>query len=52
VSSTGAQGKGNSLDPAITTDGRFVAFQSDASKLVAGDTNGKGDIFVRGPLHP
>src|SRR5262249_5319963 len=32
--------------PAISADGRFVAFESDASDLVAGDTNGKGDVFV------
>ncbi|HEY1738702.1 MAG TPA: hypothetical protein VGI86_08335 [Acidimicrobiia bacterium] len=31
---------------AISNDGRFVAFQSDATNLVAGDTNGMGDIFV------
>ena len=52
VSSTGAQGNGYSIDPAITPNGRFVAFQSTASNLVAGDTNGKDDIFVRGPLQP
>lgn len=32
---------------AISTDGRFVAFDSDASDLVANDTNHKVDIFVR-----
>ena len=31
---------------AISGDGRFVAFQSDATNLVSGDTNGVGDIFV------
>src|SRR5207244_3314678 len=31
----------------ISADGRFVAFESDASNLVAGDTNGALDIFVR-----
>ena len=36
--------------PAISADGRFVAFSSDASNLVAGDTNGRGDIFVRDRL--
>jgi Tol biopolymer transport system component len=30
-----------------SADGRFVAFQSDASNLVAGDTNGALDVFVR-----
>jgi hypothetical protein len=52
VSSTGAQGNGGSIDPAITPDGRFAAFHSAASNLVAGDTNGQDDIFVRSPLQP
>jgi len=30
----------------ITPDGRFVAFESSASNLVANDTNGAPDIFV------
>ena len=34
----------------ITSDGRFVAFQSDVNNLVPGDTNGFTDAFVRGPL--
>ena len=33
--------------PAISADGRFVAFPSFASNLVMGDTNGVGDVFVR-----
>jgi Tol biopolymer transport system component len=33
--------------PAISADGRFVAFVSGADDLVPGDTNGKSDIFVR-----
>ena len=31
----------------VTADGRFVAFASPGSDLVAGDTNGVSDIFVR-----
>jgi Tol biopolymer transport system component len=46
VDSSGNQGDGHSWDPSISADGRFVAFQSDATNLVAGDTNGIGDIFV------
>lgn len=38
-------GQVNSL--AVSTDGRYVAFESDASNLVPSDTNGVGDIFVR-----
>jgi parallel beta-helix repeat protein len=48
VSSAGAQGDAQSLSRSgISDDGRFVTFQSEASNLVSGDTNGKGDIFVR-----
>ena len=32
--------------PSISADGRFVAFESLASNLVPGDTNGVGDVFV------
>lgn len=35
------------LSPAISQDGRFVGFISDAAKLVPGDTNGFWDAFVR-----
>ena len=31
----------------LTPDGRYVAFESRASNLVAGDTNGVADVFVR-----
>ena len=40
VASAGNQGNGDSDDPAISADGRYVAFQSFASNLVPGDTNG------------
>jgi Tol biopolymer transport system component len=43
----GAQADEPSADPALSRDGRFVAFGSDAANLVPGDTNGTGDIFVR-----
>jgi Tol biopolymer transport system component len=46
VSSNGAEANGGSTSPAISADGRFVAFYSDASNLVSGDTNGVADIFV------
>jgi Tol biopolymer transport system component len=32
--------------PAISADGRSVAFESDADNLVPGDTNGRRDVFV------
>lgn len=51
VSSTGVQGNGDSAFDTwgsfISSDGRFVVFQSFASNLVPGDTNGRPDIFVR-----
>ncbi len=37
----------SSITPAISADGRFVAFGSPASNLVPDDTNGVHDIFVR-----
>src|SRR5690242_7876926 len=45
--SSGNQANGASLDPAISADGRFVAFESAASNLAPSDTNGAEDIFVR-----
>ena len=47
VSDTGAQGDSVSFDPAISSAGRYVAFSSDASNLVPGDTEGTVDVFVR-----
>lgn len=47
VSSSGTEGNGASSSPAISADGRYVAFSSEASNLVAGDTNGQSDVFVR-----
>ena len=41
------ESNGNSYDPAISDDGRFVAFRSVADNLVAGDHNQATDIFVR-----
>ena len=47
VSSSGQQGTGGSRDSSISQDGRYVVFLSDAPNLVAGDTNGKRDAFLR-----
>jgi Tol biopolymer transport system component len=47
VDSSGAQGDGVSFIPSLSADGRFVAFESYASNLVTGDTNGVEDVFVR-----
>jgi Tol biopolymer transport system component len=40
-------GNGASRNPALSGDGRFVAFDSDASDLVAGDGNDATDVFFR-----
>src|SRR5947207_196032 len=47
LSSAGAQADNGSYEPAISADGRFVAFESDARNLVPGDTNNSRDIFIR-----
>ncbi|MER7047063.1 RICIN domain-containing protein [Streptomyces jumonjinensis] len=47
VSSNGAQGDKGSKAPSISADGRYVAFQSDASTLAPGDTNNATDVFLR-----
>lgn len=46
VSSAEAQANGNSSVPSISDNGRYIAFQSDATDLVADDTNEKQDVFV------
>ena len=46
VTSNGVQSSGGSLEPAISGDGQFVAFSSNASDLVEGDTNEKRDVFI------
>ncbi|MDP2350496.1 MAG: choice-of-anchor D domain-containing protein [Chloroflexota bacterium] len=38
---------GGSITPSISSNGRYVAFVSGAADLVAGDTNGAVDLFVR-----
>lgn len=45
--SAGTIGDGSSAYPAISANGQFVAFESFATNLVAGDLNGTRDIFVR-----
>src|SRR3990172_9405691 len=46
VDSAGAQADGSSYEAAVSGDGRYVAFRSPATNLVAADTNALGDIFV------
>ncbi len=47
TNAAGAPANGSSFNPAISADGRYVAFESDATNLVAGDGNGARDIFVK-----
>lgn len=47
VSDDGQQAEGTNKYPAISADGRFVAFQSKAANLAAGDNGQTYDIFVR-----
>lgn len=41
------EGDGESETPAMAADGRSVAYSSDATELVTGDTNDVRDVFVR-----
>ena len=50
VASDGSQANNFSGDPAISADGRYVAFASRAGNLAAGDTNGVFDVYVRDRL--
>jgi Tol biopolymer transport system component len=45
-SSTAVQGNGKSAEPIVSADGAFVAYSSDATNLIASDSNGATDIFV------
>lgn len=44
---TGNSGNGDSLPAGISANGRFALFESAASDLVVGDSNGAGDVFLR-----
>lgn len=46
VTSSGSTGDHDSGNGAISADGRFVAFTSSATDLIAGDTNGMADVYV------
>jgi len=46
VKSDGTQSDSYSYNSAISADGRYVVFTSNATNLVDNDTNGKWDVFV------
>ena len=50
VKSNGNQGNGDSDDPWISGDGRWVGFESSAENFVSGD-NGEEDVFIRGRVN-
>ena len=50
LAADGSQPDARSNQPSISSDGRYVAFTSEASNLVADDTNGVTDVFVRDML--
>jgi hypothetical protein len=50
TSRSGGSSPNGSEYPTITSDGRFVGFESDVNNLVPNDSNGFKDAFVRGPL--
>jgi flagellin-like hook-associated protein FlgL len=47
TSSSGAEANGNSYATAMSADGRYIVFNSTATNLVTGDTNGVGDVFIK-----
>src|SRR6185436_15048771 len=47
LDASGGDADGASTSRSITSDGRYVAFASDATDLVAGDGDGTTDVFLR-----
>ena len=47
MATDGTPGDGDSHEPFLSADGRFVSFHSLSANLVAGDTNGWEDVFLR-----
>lgn len=47
VTPDGTASADDCYDPSLSADGRLVAFVCDGDDIVAGDTNGVADVFVR-----
>ncbi|HWJ97702.1 MAG TPA: DUF4214 domain-containing protein, partial [Acidimicrobiales bacterium] len=47
LSDTEVAPNSGSTEPSVSGDGRYVAFTSDATNIVTGDTNNTKDVFVR-----
>jgi Tol biopolymer transport system component len=50
VTPAGAAAESGGGSPRISGNGRFVLFESGSADIVAGDTNGEDDVFVRDML--
>ena len=46
LTSSGNQANGDSFRPSLSTNGAFVAYSSNATNIVSGDTNGAMDVFM------
>ena len=46
LANNGTQANGDSSSSSLSSDGRYIAYESTASNLVTNDTNGQSDIFV------
>jgi Tol biopolymer transport system component len=46
ISRTGAQSNGASFNASLSPNGRYVVFDSNATNLAPGDSNGARDVFV------
>ncbi|MGB7327437.1 MAG: SdrD B-like domain-containing protein, partial [Rubripirellula sp.] len=51
VNTAGAAANNNSLEPDVSSDGRFVVFRSWGTNLDAGDTDNFLDVYVRDRVH-
>jgi len=51
VTNAGKQAPNGGGYSAVSGDGRYVVFTSGATRLVRGDTNATGDVFVRDVVH-
>ena len=49
VSTYGGELNGHSLRPAVSPDGKYVAFVTDATNAADDDSNGAVDVYLRGP---
>ena len=45
VASDGTQANGSSSLPRVSSDGRYIAYMSDATNLAPGDTDARNDVF-------